>query len=112
MERHTAFTRHKGAGEAKPRAGELDGDGIQLLHEEATWGSDNFVCFSARKQRRRLLTAVCRELDGVAITHCKPDVTTADLCTASFPPCHVQNRSQKCHILGNSVSSCSIHHTG
>lgn len=49
MERHTAFTRHKGAGEVKPRTGELDGDGIQLLQEEATWGSDNFVCFSARK---------------------------------------------------------------
>lgn len=49
MESHAAFTRHKGAGVAKPRTGELDGDGIQLPHEEATWGSDNFVCFSARK---------------------------------------------------------------
>lgn len=49
MESHTAFTRHKGTGEVKPRTGELDGDGIQLPHEEATWGSDNFVCFSARK---------------------------------------------------------------
>lgn len=37
------------AGEVKPRTGEQDRDGIQLPHEEETWGSNCFVCFSARK---------------------------------------------------------------
>lgn len=49
----------------KPRAGELDRDGIQPLYEEVTWGSDNFVCFSARKAEEE--TAL-HSLNGITIT--------------------------------------------
>jgi len=112
MESHAAFMRHKGGGEVKPRTGELDRDGIQLLHEEATWGSDNFVCFSARK------AGEATALYSLNRTGWDCNYSLEDGCDdfrsvyGVLFPYYIQNQFQKCHMLSNSVSSCNIYHTG